>query len=378
MTCRRKFQNILLLILVLYANVTTFIGLTPFYYSRKHGMFVENKWLSFYCWLMSWIFFTIYPIAFLYLLPDFYTDYTSITDYAKNSTYIFNFVFCLIIYFLQLKSASKCKDVLNRAIVIFQEIVATQSDEHLNFNVLILMKCVLRTLIPISGFIIINTQKYFISGPSQMSTMELILMVYLFLPNFIISMSSNRFYVATTFSLYLLSSTNNQIEAIEDGCKGIQCMGKMSVYKQRLYRTVKECVDNVTRNYASLHQIFIDFHQVYSQNILMILGFCFMNVVYELYFLYLNFLTSMINKVSLNPFFAVLATSQALLFYIEIFTLIYIYNQLKNVASKCGSIIHRIPVLKSDGTLTRQVTLSLSLYLILKSITNKFTDFNGN
>ena len=364
MTYKRKFQNFLLLVLVLYANVTTLLGLTPFYYSRKHRMFVEHIWLSFYCLIMSWIFFIFYPVSFLYLLPNFQTDYTSVTDYAKNSTYIFNFVFCTIIYFLQLKSASKCKDVLNRAIMIFQEIAATQNDEHLSFNVKILLKCVLRTLIPLIGFFFVNIQKYYIRMEPNMSIIEFLLMVYLFLPSLIISFSSNRFYVASTFSLYLLSKNNSQIEAIEEGCKGIQSMGKMSVYKLRLYRTVTQSVNIVTKNYASLHQIFIDFNQVYSQNILMILGFCFMNIVYELYFLYLNFLTSMINKIPLNPFYALLASAQAFLFYIEIFTLIHIYNQLKNVATKCGSIIHRIPVLKSDGTMTRQVNKTvIILYL---------------
>lgn len=377
MTFKRKLQNFLLLILVVYANVTTLIGLTPFYYSRKKRMFVENKWLSFYCWLMSWIFFIFYPVSFLYLLPDFHTDYTSVTDYAKNSTYIFNFVFCLIIYFLQLNSASECRDVLNRAIVIFQEIAATQTDEHLSFNVKIISKCVLRTLLPIIGFFLINIQKYNHRIEPNISAMEFFLMFYLFLPNLIISFSSNRFYVAMTFSLYLLSKNNDQIEAIEEGCKGIQSMGKISVYKLRLYRTVTHSVNIVTKNYASLHQIFIDFNKVYSQNILMILGFCFMNIVYELYFLYLNFLTSMINKSPLNPFFAIMASSQAFLFYIEIFTLIYIYNKLKNVATKCGSIIHRIPVLKSDGTLTRQVNKSiillylLNVYLLVGFIKNK-------
>ena len=160
-----------------------------------------------------------------------------------------------------------------------------------------------------------------------------------------------------------MSKNNSQIVAIEEGCKGIQSMGKMSIYKQTLYRTVTQSINIVTINYASLHQLYIDFNQIYSKNILLIIGFCFMNIVLELYFLYLNFLTSMINNLSLNSFFAIMTISQAILFYFEIFSLIYIYNQLKNVATKCGSIIQRIPVLKSDGTLTRQVYSIIILYL---------------
>ena len=158
MTYKRKFQSLLLIILVLYSNVTTLLGLTPFYYSHKQRKFVENKWLSSYCLLMSWIFFIAYPISFLYMLPDFYNDYHSITDYAKNSTFIFNCVFCSMIYFLQLNSASESKDVLNRSIVIFKEIAATQNDKHLNFNIKILSKCVLRTLVLLIGFFLINIQ----------------------------------------------------------------------------------------------------------------------------------------------------------------------------------------------------------------------------
>lgn len=78
----------------------------------------------------------------------------------------------------------------------------------------------------------------------------------------------------------------------------------------------------------------------------------------QLYFFFLNVSLSISDGVPLSSFFGFIAISQIVLFFFEIYTSIYIYNQLKISADECGTIIHGIGIVETDRRLSLNVCLT--------------------
>lgn len=283
MKLKLKLQNLFLLILVLFFNIGTILGLTTFYYSKHRKSFINSKLLNGYCWLFAFLFMVIYPIAFYIMLDDFKKESRSVTDLARNSTYIGNWMLCTIIYFNQTSDTIKSCDVYNRACIMFKKMIKDQHDaspiSDVNFNLNYTFKCILKTSLLTVGFFFINILKFSFRVDGTLTIFEWILLIYLFLPSFIIILSSSRFYVATTYFLYLVMKNNQQIEATIEACRGLMLMS--NIYGDKVYEYAAARLNDSSRHYSQLQQIFVDFNRLYAKYIVLILGFCITNVVFE-------------------------------------------------------------------------------------------------
>lgn len=285
MMWKRRLHKVLLhIVLVSYGFATAF-GLTTFNYRRKNKSFVDSKALNRYCKFMGLLFFVLYPLSLLLLLPDFDNKSRGVTDLARNSVFIGNWLLCTLIFVSQTSCSIKSCSVYNRAGALYADIMKNQYNSFYNddieFKLSYTTKCVLKTCFLAIGFFLVNITKFYFILEQNISPFQSFLFPFLFVPSFIMTLASNRFYVATTFCIYLLMKINSGIKAVDEGYRGISEMREMSVCWRNLSSMTAGRISRLERNYAELHQIFIDFNGMNAKYIGLILGFCFMNVVFE-------------------------------------------------------------------------------------------------
>jgi hypothetical protein len=139
----------------------------------------------------------------------------------------------------------------------------------------------LKTSLLLLGFVIVNKEKFsYVLGETS-TVFDFILFSMLFFPSFIMTMASNKFYVATSFIHYLVNRANVDIKAVTEGYQGIHEMQKISLYYKHLPKMAASRINFLANLHAHLHQLFVDFNMVYAKCIVLILGFCFVNVVFE-------------------------------------------------------------------------------------------------
>jgi hypothetical protein len=142
-------------------------------------------------------------------------------------------------------------------------------------------KCAAKTSLLLVGFVSINMVKFGYLVDETASVFDFILFSFLFVPSFIMTMASNRFYVATAYILYLITKNNNDIKAVDEGYRGICEMRKVSLFSRHLSKMAAARINFLAIIHADLHQLFVDFNLMYAKYIVLILGFCFVNIVFE-------------------------------------------------------------------------------------------------
>lgn len=285
MTWKERLQRVVLHIIFFVFNVGTVFGLTTFYYSEKHKSFIDSKFLIRYCKFMGYAFFVLYPLSVLTLMVEVNEKSNGITDQARNSIFIGNWLLCSLILFYQMSHSIVSCSLYNQAGAVYIDIARNQfkssHDDDIKLNLSV--KCALKTCFLVLGFLFVNIFKYYFLIESGFSVFKFVLFPYLFVPSFIMVLASNRFYVATTFFSYLIMRINNGIRAVDEGYRGLSQMRKISVFlsKMNMSRTVAGKINISAQNYAKLHQLFADFNEIYARYILLILGFSFINIVFE-------------------------------------------------------------------------------------------------
>lgn len=285
MKWQKILQNIFVHSIYLIFNIATVFGLTTFYYSGKHKAFVESKFLTRYCKFMGFAFIVLYPVSLFTLIVNPESEpRIGVTDIVRNSIFVGNWLLCSLIFLNQTSYSTASCQLYNQAGAFFVEIVENQcetSPDDISFELNFSAKCVLKTCFLVLGFFLINIAKFYFRIEPTMTLFESVLFFYLFVPSFVMFLASNRYYVATTFCLYLIMKINNSIRAVGEGYRGIREMGKLSVLSKNLSSMVADTINSNSKSYARLHQLFIDFNSIYAKYIILILGFCFMNVVFE-------------------------------------------------------------------------------------------------
>lgn len=280
MTWQRRLQDVLLQIILLVFHTTTVFGLTTFYYSQQHKSFVDSGFLNRYCKFMGLCFFVLYPFSCFSFVVDI-NEASGVTDRAKHIVFVGSWLLCTLIFANQTSFSSESCELYNRAAALCADITNNQSESSPNdddFKLHLSAKCVLKTCFLALGFLVVNLAKFL---PHAAESDFSPLLLYLFVPSFVMIFTSNRFHVATTFCLYLMMRINNNIEAAGEGYRGLREMAKVSIFARRALVTTSARINALARSHAALHQLFIDFHAIYANNIVLILGFCFMNVVFE-------------------------------------------------------------------------------------------------
>jgi hypothetical protein len=203
-----------------------------------------------------------------------------ITDIARSGVFLCNWLLCTLIIVNQTSNSSTSREIYNRAMVLYVDTMKNQftiDDTRFAF----IVKCAMKTSLLLVGFFIVNKSKYtyIINEPPE--TFEIVLSSLLFFPSFIMTMASNKFYVATSFILYLVNKNNKNIKEVDVGCQGIYEMRKISLYFGRLPKIAAARINFLAIIHSDLHQLFVDFNMVYAKYIVLILSFCFVNVVFE-------------------------------------------------------------------------------------------------
>lgn len=282
MSWRRNLQRLLLQTIFLVYNIGTVFGLTTFYYSQKHKSFVDSELLNRYSKFMCFTFFCLYPISVL-AIQDFHSS-SGVTDQVRNGVFVATWLICSLILVSQASHAERNCNLYNRAGALFVDITNNQSESFRsddNFKLNLSAKCVLKTCLLAFGFLLVNISKFHYRIEARLSMLESVLFICLFVPSFIMSLASNRFYVATTFCLYLMMRINNNISELGEGYRGLSEMAGISIFSRQLLRMTAGRISMLAEAHAELHQLFVEFHAMYAKYIVLILGFCFLNVVFE-------------------------------------------------------------------------------------------------
>ena len=199
------------------------------------------------------------------------------------SVFLCNWLLCTLIVVSHTISSSNSCEMYNRAFALYVDTMKNQCD-GLTINdtrFLFIVKCAMKTSILLIGFAMINYAKFSYLLKENNSFFHFVLFMFLFVPSCIMIMASNRFYVATAFILYLVVKNNNNIRALDEGHQGICQMREISLYSRHLSKIAASRVNVLAVIHANLHQLFVDFNMMYAKYIVLILGFCFVNVVFE-------------------------------------------------------------------------------------------------
>jgi hypothetical protein len=278
MAWRTRVQDVLLRIILLVHGVATVFGLTTFHYSQRHKSFVDSGFLNRYCKFMGLSFFVMYPFSVFSFAVDIHQT-SGVTELAKNSVFLGSWLLCTLIFANQTSYASETCELYNRAAALYFDITNNQAND--NFKLRLSAKCVFKTCSLALGFLAVNIGKFHHFAGTRFSLLRCVLFPYLFVPSFVMILASNRFYVATTFCLYLMMRINNSIGAAGEGYRGLKELRRISIFSRRALKTTSARINALARSHAALHQLFIDFHAIYANKIVLILGFFFTNLVFE-------------------------------------------------------------------------------------------------
>ena len=285
MSWKVKLQKSFLRIIFILFNVEAFFVLSTFYYSERHKSFVVSEFLKGYCKFMAFAFFVVYPKAVYTISLNSTTEFTlnpGTEGYARISVVLANWAMCTVILANQ---TSTSVNLYNQASSVYVDITRNQCETLENVDIDLKLsfsaKCVFKTCFLALAFFIVNIEKYFYGTQNIRSLFATVLFIYLLVPSFVMILASNRFYVAATLSTFLIMKINNSIVAVGEGYKGIIEMGKTSIFSQNLSASVVKKLGEAAGNYTKLHELFDEFNQMYAKNMILILAFCFINLVFE-------------------------------------------------------------------------------------------------
>lgn len=265
MTLRRKVSESVL-------NVTGYIalllGFNTFYYHKRHASFINRKPLQVYSKIMALSFLALYPMAIYKCFYDGFIPRT-VTDYTRIAFSIIYWLLTFIIYLNQASNSSIICTIYNRALSLnHQQDIG--GDKNSSSPDGLMSKCALRVVVLLVGFLIINCMK-FTKSTDWTTPFDCVLFAYALIPNFIITLTSNRFYTAASFFLHLTARGNKNLENL---ISNFHSRSESKLLKAKKLTTL-------SRNRAALHELFNDFHRVYAKYFIYVFAFCIFNSIYE-------------------------------------------------------------------------------------------------
>lgn len=221
-----------------YPKLEVIFGLSSI--GKQFG--IVSKLISF---TLKAYFVVFYPIACSRYLSFFTRSDSRATTYARNLTFVFNWVLLATIYMNELSFQG-----LAVLMGMFKFLINSQSPMK---NLNLLLKCTLKALILGIFLIKLNYSKYTLRKNKNLRLEDEYLMFFLLLPFFVMIFAANRINIGNTVvKHFLLAFEDNQLDQKTFGAE-----------------------------YGQLHDFFISFNKSNSMNFLAILCFCILNIVYE-------------------------------------------------------------------------------------------------
>jgi hypothetical protein len=368
----RQLKKFFIKLLAAVGIFSTLFGFNTFIYSKKTKKFSNSKCLCLFCKFMAVTFFLAYPIA---LVSQDYKNFIpkGVSDYARFSLSIVNWLLCTVIYLNQASNAAATCAIYNRAIDLHQRFDFVPEHVRGDLSFSLTSKCVVRSSILLLGFLFVNYVKFNHLYRSDDGLFAHVLLLYLFLPNVTVTLASNRFYMASAYCLYLIEVGNENLKSFAVDFEGFGDLKEISLLTRNLPSDISERIRISAANHTLLHQLFMDFNGTMAKYIPLIIAYCISNVIFEvtptifwvilkifiknchhpqLFFLYVNMSASLEKDTRLGEQFVYFSCIQTFLFLYEFISLILINNKLKIASEECASILHNLSICFGELTST--------------------------
>lgn len=245
----RLVARLLLCYITAAPKIDKLFGLSEFSFRDK-----RIKVLTLSSCAIRFSFIVAYPISCVKTLNFFHRSDSDVTYYARNSTFAFNWLLLLIILGGKTTSSDYQRDILS----MFRKLIKLQS---LNDNLILLLRCTLKDAVIFAMLFRVTYGKYSRHASSHLGMWERHLWVFLFLPNVVMTLASNRIYVANAVVKH---------------------------YLMKIARDLKSTAPNRAMNinfsainYRRVHRVFTRFNGNNAINLLAILAYCLFHIVYE-------------------------------------------------------------------------------------------------
>lgn len=247
-------RKLLLLFIFLEAKAGKLFGLSHFSSGNKRF----DKLLSLSSCVIRVSFVILYPISCINVLSFFTAKDSDVTMYARNLTFAFNWLLLVFIYANETFIAGSNQEGFDELKRLTRKLIQRQ---NIRDNLILLLQCSLKISTLLSGLIYFSYRKYITRAKSGLQMPEKAFIAVLFLPFVILSLASNRIYVANTVVKHSLAWNAQQMKstALPDSLK------------------LKLCAIN----YRRVHSFFADFNKLNAINLLVVVTFCVLNIVYE-------------------------------------------------------------------------------------------------
>lgn len=231
-------------------KVEKFFGLSgDFAYRNK--CFKLSTLLSF---AMKSFYIVIYPVSCYKILGGFLTQNSGVTMLARNVTFAFNWLLLIFIFTNEMfinnqRASGGIKQLFSRLIEL----------QSLNDNLILVTRFMLKAAVVFIGVFRTSYQKYTLKMKTNLTAIENIMLSFVFLPFIILVLASNKIYVGNIIIKHCLIRNAKKVKSID--------------------ATTRIMLSTI--NYRRLHKIFLEFNKSNQINLLVILGFCTLNIVYE-------------------------------------------------------------------------------------------------
>lgn len=244
---------LLLLFIDVVPKIEELFGLSELSFRNKR---IKVLILSSHATIISFI--VVYPISCLKLLNFFQRSESGVTSYARNLTFVFNWLLLLFILGKRTPNVNNCeRDVQS----MFRKLVEHQS---LNDNLILLIRCTLKNAVIFAMLFRLTYGKYSRHVNSNLGVYERHLWMFLFLPNVIMTLASNRIYVDNTVVKHFLMKIVSDLKSSAPN------------------RVIN--INYCAINYSRVHRAFTRSGKNNGFNLLVILSFCLLHIVYEVNF----------------------------------------------------------------------------------------------
>lgn len=250
----RVVQKLLLLFIFIAQKLEKVFGLSQFGYKNKP---IKVLTLSSRVSIISFI--ILYPVSCIKVLTFFQTIDSSVTVYARNITFVFNWLLLVFIFANETFKADHHQRGFGEMKLFFCKLIEIQS---FNDNFILLVRCTVKMVVVFVALFQVSHGKYTRRLKTNLTAWEMVLSYILYLPFIIMALASNRIYVANNVvkRFLIMNSCMLRAAATTDDALGI-----------------KLCAIN----YSRYHNFFVAFNKRNAINLLVILSFCLLNIVYE-------------------------------------------------------------------------------------------------
>lgn len=217
----------------------------------------RNKYLklsNFLSCAMKVFYTVVYPVSCYKILGDFLTQNSGVTVLARSITFAFNWLLLVLIFANEMFiNNERASGGIKR---LFSRLIELQS---LNDNLILVTRFMLKAAVVFIGVFRPSYQKYTLKMKTNLTAVETVMLSFVFLPFMILILASNRIYVGNTIIKRCLIKNADKVKSMD--------------------ATTRMTLSAI--NYRRLHKIFIKFNKSNQMNLLVILGFCTLNIVYE-------------------------------------------------------------------------------------------------